>query len=318
MTRFYRLLLAVALVSLLPLLGVRLTLTQAQDTARRESPRQNRSESDGDQVKRDFFLGGNDTEASDSVSVQPSSPPAETPLTELDGRVAAFCTKVLADPSDTLATKLLLDLRRRQEIQHKESLAALATGLQAWLVGQRDQARAEFEKVNRCAAVRKMAEMELGMSMDELRAQLSRQSRDTRSCPQCGGTGLADCQQCNGIGEVICAACGGTGKQETGRSSSRPRLSSSSSTVCPACNGTGTVKCAQCDGKGVVSCSCDPALRVETRKEATSLPNDMAENITRLITKVAYLRDGGFDLFSPQALRCSPKASTAATSNNTP
>jgi len=161
-------------------------------------------------------------------------------------------------------------------------------------------------------------------------------------CPKCGNTGLADCteegchasgfircQACDGLGKIDpsksrtpCLVCDGKGRRSTGTTCSAcngkgslPPSKSSSSYLrsCSKCGSKGEAECPTCRGRGVVPCTCGAKPSVESPPDATPptpespIGSNEAAAAKKAIAKARFLREGGVDLESPEALECSPK-----------
>ena len=112
---------------------------------------------------------------------------------------------------------------------------------------------------------------------------------------------LPDCKLCGGAGIKLCPACKGSGRQE-GRSASR-------FAPCPTCRGTGAATCGACGGRGGATCTGCQGPGQPTASRVGLRPSEV-RRLAELIAIARHLRDGGLDLYSPDALHPSPQMLT--------
>jgi len=223
----------------------------------------------------------------------------ETPNTA--SRIAELRTKVLADPGDKKSVGELMNLRIQQRKQREEGRTAAVKGLSAYLDGDFMGAAEQLRKVAAAPGVLAAANSLLLSPIDEIIADCTRRSsasgRAANLCPVCGGTGWADCpaDTCYGTGTVVCPHCRGMGR---GRHKTRGIVE------CPKCRGTGYRRCPKCYGSGLVRC---PKCGGAVNPEQVWVGSNAAAAIEKALTRLAYLRDGGVDLFSRDALEPSPR-----------
>ncbi len=231
----------------------------------------------------------------------PASRPASAPADE----VADLSRTVLADPLDTAAMTRLAELRLLKQQTRRAAFDALIQALQSSLEGNRAATHMAILKVRQVPAVERLAESTLGISLNELAKSRNADEQFTL-CRSCGDTGLADCSHCRGTGIVNCPTCKGRGALRTREAGRDPAARSVTITPCPDCHANGATVCTHCAGRGTVPCrTC--RRESDPRAADTLLTEPLLGNMRKLIDQARYLRDGGIDLFSPDALTCAPR-----------
>jgi len=238
--------------------------------------------------------------------------PATRPAarTGLEDEIASAVKVLLANPVDSATSRRLEKLRRQQERQNKQGLDCLGQGLDHYLNGRSALAVQALKRAGRSPYAVALAGQLLSSSLDEI-LDASEKTIGPEICPVCGDTGWADCRSagCSGCGLKACPACKGTGYRDASRRGSdrgaRRRPPPGPTTACDRCKGTGSVPCGDCRGRGVVPCPRCTANRSGRSKPA--IAPEAVEAVRKLIDLAGYLRDGGLDLYSPQALKRSPK-----------
>ncbi len=230
---------------------------------------------------------------------QPASAPAPT------DEMADLCRTVLADPLDAAAMVRLVELRLLEQRNRRAAFDALIQALQSSLEGNRAAAHMAILKVREVPEVEKLAESMLGISLNDLAKSRNAEEPFTL-CRSCGDTGLADCSHCRGTGIVNCSTCKGRGVLRGREAGRDPADRSLTIAPCPDCNAGGAMVCTHCAGRGTVPCrTC--SRESDPRPGAALFDEPMLGNIRKLIAQARYLRDGGIDLFSPDALTCAPR-----------
>jgi len=209
--------------------------------------------------------------------------------------LAAARREVLANPLDREAVARLGQLRARQRQRRIEALDGLVHGLQAYIEGRRRDAALHLHKARQSPAIRAWADRRLLRSIDELiqacgGAAATRPT--TRVCGLCGGTGRSDCVRCGGAGWRTCPECKGKGHV----------IRHGDELVCPTCRGEKLVACKVCEQTGTVTC-----VRCGLAKGQEPGPYEKSE-MTKIIGIARYLRSGGLDLYTSEALEPAPKA----------
>ncbi len=234
----------------------------------------------------------------------PASQPAEQEA--LAGEIARLCRAVLDNPLDSTAGAELRELRHRQQQQRHQALDGLIKGLQAYRDGKRVGAMAGLARAVQSPYVVDLANAILPSTLAEIVEQ-TRRTIQPGGCPMCGQTGEADCRRCSGTGIRMCPSCKGTGDQRT--KTHRGARSTGPLVVCHECNGTGAVPCPHCNGRGVVPCPKCQGKDAGDSAAGPRLAPEAGAAVEKLIGLAGYLRDGGIDLYSPKALKRSPRLS---------
>jgi len=230
----------------------------------------------------------------------------------LDERIDALRVKV-RDTYDPEATKQLAELRIEEKRQRAEAAENLRRGLQAYLRKDFLAAGVDLRKAMRSRSVVQFADCFLLKSVKATAEECPEQTPastdpEAKPCSTCGDTGAEDCKSCNGTGNLRCSKCSGKGIiRVRPRSGVRlPRGMKYLNMACPKCGGTGVVPCAKCAGTGLLPC------HVCTRKGVRDEPGELGPNALEAVKKVIcmtrYLRQGGIDLYSTEALRPSSAA----------
>ena len=218
--------------------------------------------------------------------------------------IAALSKKVLADPLDAEATRRLAELRQQQSKARNGALLSLETGLEAYLAGRPDVAAPALRKAADASDVAAMAKRLLPVPLDELIRKCEKGAGRATAvaaggvCLHCGGTGWADCPACQGCGVRLCPDCRGTGKvARWGEVAAYPK-----------CKRTGALPCEQCKGRGGVSCGkCAKITAAAVREGTGGLGAEEARAARKAVAMARYLRSGGIDCESPDALKRAPK-----------
>lgn len=234
-----------------------------------------------------------------------------------DAEIAAAAKRLFANPADGDARNRLADLRTQRDEQRLKSLEALARGLEGYRDGGGPASGPDLAIALQSPYVVEMANAVLLKPLDAIARECGGGSVPARpttpaagGCPQCGDLGWVDCTTCVGAGYVTCTACAGKGQS---REKTRPAGATSRMVDCAMCVGKGAIQCKTCSGSGAVACSkCGgvaapaPAGGLRPSAPAASVATTA---INEVIDKARYLRSGGTDLWSPRALKPSPKAS---------
>ena len=224
---------------------------------------------------------------------------------------------------DSLAAKLA-DLHEQEAEQRDKALKALDDGLTAYLQGRPSEAAKRLTEAKESRAVADLAGASLPLSLDKIieacEAPASATARHANLCPVCGGTAMADCspkvhgrserdETCHGTGWLLCRRCNGRGELSGGTPSPRHGPLPRHARQCPDCGGVGAIKCHMCGGRGIVPCvECGGVkTAVDARPNPASVDAKLCSAIAALIAKARYLRRGGVDLETPEALAPSPK-----------
>lgn len=242
-----------------------------------------------------------------SICLAPSlaSRPTEEP--SLAGEITRLRRAVLDDPLDSKTGAELIELRQSRQRQRRQALHGLIEGLQGYLEGKRATVRPGLAKamqspyaVSLARAILAPVSLSLNQILEENKRALG-----PEACTVCGDTGLADCRKCSATGIKRCPSCKGTGHQRS-RSDQAGR-SPGPASPCEQCKGKGAVPCPECNGRGAIQCrKCAAKAAREAAGAARPAPHE-AGAVSKLIGVARYLRDGGIDLYSPDALKCSPK-----------
>lgn len=235
-------------------------------------------------------------------------------------RIQGLRAKLLRNPLDAAAAEELEKLRIQEHLRTQSALRALENGLKAYLAGQYAPATQELKKAGTSRRASALANAVLRKSLREVLKDCEKRMppprpRPQRTCPKCGNTGWADCPQngCVGSGAITCPRCEGTGKTQgkTKRPTRtpRPRPGTDPTEKCRMCRGKGAASCPKCRGRGRVPCSCGirPRATGPARGAAGQLDRNEMQAVRKVAAMARFLRKGGIDLESRDALQCSPK-----------
>jgi hypothetical protein len=219
---------------------------------------------------------------------------------KLDDEIKDLCRVVLSRPEDAPARQRLAELRRQQQQQRGEALDALVKGLNSYAGYQLRSAEQNLTKAMQSKYVRDLAGAVLGTGIEDILAQCDTHGRAPTQCRLCFGSHLASCRDCDGRGVLCCRSCQGKGEGPD----RKRRTRYVSFGICEKCQGLGWIECPTCRGEGFVACE-----RCAARDGGTAANTRQA--IDRLIAIANYLRNGGIDLVTPDALKCSPRVEPA-------
>ncbi|MHC4167120.1 MAG: hypothetical protein ACYSWQ_09205 [Planctomycetota bacterium] len=210
-----------------------------------------------------------------------------------EDEIRDLCKIVLSNPIDSAARRRLAGLRRQQLQRRRQALNALARGLKFYADDRFQSTIPDLSKAMQSKYVVDLANSVLLTPLEDVLEECKKHEKPKTRCPSCLDTKGAVCRDCSGSGVGICPECRGKG---TAGRFSRP----GSSGQCRACRGSGCFECSDCAGEGFVPCKrCAP-------KDGGMGANER-EAIEKLIAMAVYLREGGLDFFTQDALRCSPR-----------
>ena len=183
---------------------------------------------------------------------------------------------------------------RVEQLQHRrQSLNALARGLGSYVDHRLQSAIPDLSKAMQSKYVVDLANSVLLIPIEDVLEQCRKHDKPKTRCPFCLDTKLAVCRHCGGAGVEVCRECRGTGRPTR---VSRP----GGSRQCVGCRGSGCFECGNCTGEGFAPCKrCAP-------KDGGMGANER-EAVEKLIAMAIYLRDGGVDIFTQDALKRSPR-----------
>jgi hypothetical protein len=216
---------------------------------------------------------------------------------EMENEIKGLCRIVLSNPIDSTARRKLTGLRQQQLQQRRQALDALIRGLNSYIKQQGQAAAQELGRASQSKYVVDLANSILLTRLEDVLEECRRYKRPATRCQSCLDTGWATCKGCGGAGVRVCLQCRGTG---TAGVFSGPGIS------CRGCGGSGCFECRDCSGEGFALCKrCAP----ETGDMGTS----EQKAIEKVTAMAAYLRNGGIDFFTRDALRSSPRLQTVET-----
>ena len=214
-------------------------------------------------------------------------------LNDPEDEIKDLCKIVLSNPIDSAARRRLTGLRQQQLQRRRQALNALARGLNFYIDRRLQSTTPELSKAMQSKYVVDLANSVLLTRLEDVLEQCRKHKKPKTRCPSCLDSKWAVCRDCGGAGAGTCQECRGTGR--AGRFS-RP----GSSGQCRVCRGSGCFECSECASEGFVPCKrCTP-------KNGGMGANER-EAVERLIAMAIYLRDGGVDFFTQDALKCSPR-----------
>ena len=181
---------------------------------------------------------------------------------ETTNKITELSQILLANPLDADAASQLKKLRSQQTAVRRQSLNALAQGLNAWLNQQFNVAAEHLQTASQSAYVRDLTQKYMGRSIGSISEQCQNNLHE-EYCPQCGNTSLADCKGCYATGQQKCRTCRGQGKIRVN--------GSSEFTTCPNCRGLGTQTCSHCQGNRYHHLPRLPKKSAKTRQQSPAL-----------------------------------------------
>lgn len=234
---------------------------------------------------------------------------------------------VKANPLDSSSRRKLLELLETRKLRDGKALDSLIHGLQDYLAAHYSHAEQALVKAESSHLVRGIAQQKLRTtSLKQLIKQCQTKKTSTATkpgakvasmCPICGDTLIADCAKCKGLGITPCRTCRGTGQVI--------RKGSKYKYPCPRCGRKGAITCTVCLGRTVRQCTASRHGGKRTAPRPASIINTKAVNNTpeqrevrELIALTWYLRTGGLNLYSPDALKTSPAKDKAAAYKSKP
>jgi len=215
-------------------------------------------------------------------------------LGDSEDEIKDLCTIVLSNPIDSAAHRRLAGLRRQQLQQRRQALNALARGLTFYIDRRLQSTMPELSKAMQSRYVVDLANSILLTPLEDVLEECKKYKKPKTRCPSCLETRWAVCKDCSGSGATVCRECRGMGL--AGGRFSRP----GSSGECEGCRGSGYFECGECAGEGFVRCT-----RCVARN--AGMGANEREAIEKLIAMAVYLRNGGVDFFTQNALKCSPR-----------
>ncbi len=214
-------------------------------------------------------------------------------LSNPEDEIKDLCKIVLSNPIDSAARRRLAGLRRQQLQQRREALNALARGLNFYIDHRLEATIPDLSKAMQSKYVVDLADSVLLTPLQDILEECGKHRKPRTRCPSCLDTRWAVCRDCSSAGVDVCRECRGMG-----RAGYLSRTGSSGQ--CTNCRGSGYFECNACAGEGFVSCRrCAP--------EDGGMGANEREAVERVIAMAIYLRDGGVDFFTQDALKCSPR-----------
>jgi hypothetical protein len=212
---------------------------------------------------------------------------------DLEDEIKDLCKHVLSNPIDATARRTLAGLRPPQRQRRHQGLDALARGLDSYVNHQPQPTILNLNKAKQSPYILDWANSILPTSVDDMLEKCKQYKKSTTRCRLCLGTYWSACKSCEGAGVRRCLQCRGLGA-----TSASPRLGRPGH--CGACEGLGCFECRECTGEGFVPCMrCTP--------KDGGIPANERKTIEDLMAMAIYLRDGGIDFFTQDALKCSPR-----------
>ncbi|MBN2376737.1 MAG: hypothetical protein JXD22_10060 [Sedimentisphaerales bacterium] len=207
----------------------------------------------------------------------------------LDEKIEQLYEKLRQDPLDEQSIREIRQLRDQREQSQKNGWANLANALQGCLDNRPDAVRGHLERVLKSAAVVKLADSYLSVSLKEFLARCE-EKISKPICLECGNTHRADCTACRGRGMVRCPKCKGRGSIRGRNEREEIRM-----VFCPECSGRGEVVCEKCSGTGIQECE---KCSREGNVDEPLIDERVTREIEFLLPIVRYLQVGGLDYYS--------------------
>jgi hypothetical protein len=214
---------------------------------------------------------------------------------EMENEIRGLCRIVLSNPIDSTARRRLAGLRQQQLQQRRQALDALIRGLNSYIRQQGQSATQELGRASQSKYVADLANSVLLTRLEDIVEECRRYKRPATRCQSCLDTSWATCKGCGGAGVRVCLQCRGAGVAG---------VFSGPGSSCRGCGGSGCFECRECSGEGFTLCKrCAP--------ETVDMGTSEQQAIEKVTAMAAYLRNGGIDFFTRDALKCSPRLQTA-------
>jgi len=214
---------------------------------------------------------------------------------EMEIEIQGLCRIVLSNPIDSTARRKLTGLRQQQLQQRRQALDALIRGLNSYIKQQGQAAAQELGRASQSKYVVDLADSILLTSLEDILQESRKYKKPATRCQSCLDTSWAACKGCGGAGVRVCLQCRGVGTAG---------VFSGPGSACRGCGGAGCLECRECGGEGFILCKrCAP--------ETGDMGASEQQAIEKLTAMAAYLRNGGIDFFTRDALKCSPRLKPA-------
>ncbi|MHC4582417.1 MAG: hypothetical protein ACYS14_13255 [Planctomycetota bacterium] len=197
---------------------------------------------------------------------------------EMENEIRGLCRTVLSNPIDSTARRRLTGLRRQQLQQRRQALDALIRGLNSFIRQQGQAAAQELGRASQSKYVVDLANSILLTRLEDIIDECRKYKRPATRCQSCLDTGWATCKGCGGAGVRVCLQCRGAGIAGV---FSGPGISCRGFTLCKRC-----------------------------APETGDMGTSEQQAIEKVTAMAAYLRNGGIDFFTRDALKCSPRLQT--------
>ena len=255
-----------------------------------------------DLIAPTYFLNtdhsGTNHPTADDLATDQLGPNNPTP-DKIENQIDSLTRTVLADPGNLDARQQLNQLRRQQQTRNQQAFDTLARGLHIYRMAGADAAGIWLETARANSYARALMASS-SICLDDIIQERSTLA-DYPFCPHCGDTTRENCVACAGTGQRECPLCGGSGIR-------RHSPSADPNSVCPRCEHSGSIPCASCRGYGILRCRrCDNQHRSQVSRR--ELDEETTAELNRIAELARYLRDGGIDLYTNQALSMTPAIS---------
>lgn len=228
----------------------------------------------------------------------------------VDEKLNSLTDSLLASPAgfDLTVAYKIKEMRTIQQQEKEQALDQLILGLHAYLNSHFTDAAEFLHNASASQYTIQLTQAALAIPLETLIDDCKAAAKNT-SCEDCLGSTNNDCDQCDGSTMKLCRTCKGFGKvkpESENRKKKKKSEDRARTVICIECSGLGAVRCENCGNTGIVPCKC--ITRFDVISPAPSSFIDRAR-FNNLISIARYLRNGGIDFFTPQAIKLAPKLS---------
>ena len=218
---------------------------------------------------------------------------------DITPRIETLRQTLVANPADRAVRRELSALLNHRRERTLRSLLFLSEGLQAYIAGGSHAARGWLSPIKQSPEAWATIQAFSGVSVEQV-FKADGELAEESLCPRCGGTGRQNCRRCTGTGARTCRKCGGWGKASKD-------VSIDPNAPCSECDAFGVVACDACRGYGVVRCDTCAGTGLTGSDSGPKVDPKTHAMLQETSAMARHLANGGLDLYSANALKCSPK-----------